>query len=403
VQPKIYTLDEHSIPAEKIDPQAFYVIHKLRSHGHQAYLVGGSVRDLLLKLRPKDFDISTSAKPEEVKKIFRNCILIGRRFRLAHIRFGRKVIEVATFRAGDVEEKELILRDNIWGSEEEDVIRRDFTINGLFYDPETQTIIDYVGGFNDLKKSLLRTIGKPRLRFIQDPVRMIRLLKFRARFDFEIDEETYLALNDCRKEIIKSSPARILEELFRMLESGSAKKFFSLLHIHGMLEELLPYISYFMGSKEKAVTLLSLLDKADETNIQNFPKVLKRSILCSCLVFPLFDFYLKNEYIDTHTHIHLGKLAEEAKTTINEIFSPFLHMPRRLKAEMVSILINQYRFIPLLEKKRKRNIRIPRDPFFSFALNFFALRTRIEESLLPTYEKWKKAFQVRKKPRRKHS
>ena len=403
MQPKIYTLDDHSIPAEKIDAQAFYVIHKLREHGHKAYLVGGSVRDLLLKLRPKDFDISTSAKPEEVKKVFRNCILIGRRFRLAHIRFGRKVIEVATFRAGDAEEKELILRDNIWGSEEKDVLRRDFTINGLFYDPETQTIIDYVGGFEDLKKSILRTIGKPHLRFIQDPVRMIRLLKFRARFDFEIDEETYVALKECRKEIIKSSPARILEELFRMLESGSSKKFFSLLHIHGMLEELLPFISYFLQSKEKAVKLLALLDEADEINKRNFPKILKRSILCSCLVFPLFDHYLQNEYIDTHPHVHLGKLAEEAKIMIGEIFSPFLHMPRRLKAELVSILINQYRFIPLVEKKKRRKMRIPRDPFFFLALNFLYLRSKINTSLIPLYETWQRTYQTRKKTRRKHS
>lgn len=402
MQPKIYTFDEHNISSEKIDTHAYYVIHKLRKNGHIAYLVGGSVRDLLLKKKPKDFDISTSAKPEEIKKIFRNCILIGRRFRLAHIRFGRKVIEVATFRSGDTEEKELVIRDNIWGSEEEDVIRRDFTINGLYYDPETQTVIDYVGGFDDIKKGLIRTIGKPHLRFIQDPVRMIRLIKFRARYNFEIDEKTYLALKESKREIINSSPARILEELFRMLESGASKKFFSLLHIHGILEELLPFISYFLKSKERAVKLLSLLDKADETNRQNFPTTIKRSVLCSCLVFPLFDNYLKTEYLNTHPHIHLGKLAEEASIMINEIFSPFIHMPRRLKAEIISILVNQYRFIPLLETKKRKKIKIPKDSFFSLALNFLYLRSKINNDLVFVYEKWENAYKSLKKRTRKH-
>ena len=154
MQPKSYSLEEHKIELDKVDHHALYVLEKLRAAGYQAYLVGGSVRDLLLGVKPKDFDISTSAKPEEIKKLFRNCLLIGRRFRLAHIRFGRKVLEVSTFRAGDIENEELIIRDNIWGSEEEDVIRRDFTINGLFYDSANQTVIDYVKGFPDAKKKV---------------------------------------------------------------------------------------------------------------------------------------------------------------------------------------------------------------------------------------------------------
>ncbi|HAB99553.1 MAG TPA: polynucleotide adenylyltransferase PcnB, partial [Parachlamydiales bacterium] len=165
MQPKIYTVDEHRILPEKIDSHAFYVIEKLRDAGHSAYLVGGGVRDLLLGQKPKDFDVSTSASPEEIKALFRNAILIGRRFRLAHIRFGQKIIEVATFRSGDTEAPDLIVRDNVWGSEEEDVLRRDFTINGLFYNPREQTVIDYVQGYPDLEQRILRTIGQPDLRF----------------------------------------------------------------------------------------------------------------------------------------------------------------------------------------------------------------------------------------------
>lgn len=226
--PKVYTAEEHGIDPKNIDPNVFYIIEKLKKNGYSAYLVGGSVRDLLLKVKPKDFDISTSAEPQIIKQLFKNCILIGRRFRLAHIRFDKKIYEVSTFRKGDIS-AELILRDNEWGNEEEDVLRRDFTINGLFYDPENQVIKDYVGGVDDAKHGLLRTIGPAKVRFIQDPVRMIRLLKFQARFNFKIEDETVQALDLCKKEIIKSSQARILEELFRMLQSGSSMPFFELL------------------------------------------------------------------------------------------------------------------------------------------------------------------------------
>ena len=161
MNPKFYPFDTHKLPLEKIDPDALYVMEKLRLNGYIAYLVGGGVRDLLLGHKPKDFDISTSAEPEQIRHLFRNCILIGRRFRLAHIRFGKKIIEVSTFRSGDNETDALILRDNKWGSPEEDVLRRDFTINGLFYDSATQEVIDYVDGYADVQKQLLRTVGQP--------------------------------------------------------------------------------------------------------------------------------------------------------------------------------------------------------------------------------------------------
>lgn len=227
MHPKIYASDQHEIDINMVDPNALYVIQKLQDAGYSAYLVGGSVRDLLVNKVPKDFDISTSAKPEEIKQIFkRQCLLIGRRFRLAHIRFGKKVIELSTFRSG-VNEGELILHDNIWGTEEEDVLRRDFTINGLYYNPSTQTVIDYIGGLEDIHQGILCTIGDPIVRFKQDPVRMLRLLKFRARFGFKIEPHTRKALVLCRNEIVKSSPARILEEIYRMLESGASAPFFN--------------------------------------------------------------------------------------------------------------------------------------------------------------------------------
>ena len=171
----------------------------LQNAGHTAYLVGGSVRDLLLGLHPKDFDISTSAKPEEIKRLFqRHCLLIGRRFRLAHIRYENKIFEVSTFRAGDTTSSSLIVHDNQWGNEEEDVLRRDFTTNALFYDPSKETILDYVGGVEDTKRGLLKTVGDPEARFRQDPVRMIRMLKFQARFGFRCDDRALAAMKKVR-------------------------------------------------------------------------------------------------------------------------------------------------------------------------------------------------------------
>lgn len=281
MSPKVYPVQEHRISPDRVDPHAIQVIQRLREAGHAAYLVGGGVRDLLLNKRPKDFDISTSASPEQIKRIFRNCILIGRRFRLAHVRFGSKVIEVSTFRAGDIESTELIVRDNEWGSEEEDVRRRDFTINGLFYDPETQTVIDYVDGFLDIERRLLRTIGPADARFTQDPVRMIRLLKFCARFDLKIDAAAHEALVACRAQILNSSPARVLEELLRMLESGSSAPFFRLLQEYGLLEPLLPELSRTLrGQTEHPI--YQLLAEMDAEVIRS-DRPLDRALLLSAL------------------------------------------------------------------------------------------------------------------------
>ena len=303
MQPKIYSVDEHQIALDQIDQHAYYVIQRLRQAGHKAYLVGGGVRDLLLNQQPKDFDVSTSARPEEIRSLFRNAILIGRRFRLAHIRFGKKVIEVSTFRSGATEEAGLIVRDNEWGSEEQDVLRRDFTINGLFYDPESQQVIDYVDGYPDLEKRTLRAIGQPDVRFTQDPVRMIRLIKFCARFNFEIHRPTFEALLNCKGEILKSSSARILEELLRMLESGASKSFFHLLNEYGLLKPLSPALSHFLEKSDNlAYPLLSVID--DEIK-KNREEPFDRSLLLAALIFPLFSEALQHKQ-----PLHLGQIAE---------------------------------------------------------------------------------------------
>ena len=386
VQPKIYSVDEHHVSADQIDPNASYVILKLRQAGYKAYLVGGGVRDLLLKQKPKDFDISTSAKPEEIKALFRNAILIGRRFRLAHIRFGKKIIEVATFRSGDPESTDLIVRDNVWGTEEEDVMRRDFTINGLLYDLENEIIIDYIDGYPDIEKKTLRIIGQPEIRFIQDPVRMIRLIKFCARFDFHIDPPTFKALLTCKNEIIKSSSARILEELLRMLESGSSKEFFHLLHEYGLLKPLLPGLAnYFEENPNNEI--LALLYEADAAIKK---KEIDRSILLSALLFPLFRNRLYLAAQTSERHLHLGTIQEHAASLIDKTFDPFFLLPRRLRGMITAILTQQYRIQPLDNKPPKKP-RPPRDPTFPFAMQLFKLRTNIQPDLLEFYTAWTEA------------
>ncbi|HRW58397.1 MAG TPA: polynucleotide adenylyltransferase PcnB, partial [Chlamydiales bacterium] len=367
---------------------AYYIIEKLKSHNFEAYLVGGGVRDLLLNERPKDFDIATSAKPEEIKDIFkRKCILIGKRFRLAHIRFGKKIFEVATFRAGDNTDSSLIIRDNEWGSPEEDALRRDFTINGLFYDAETQEIIDFVNGFPDVEKKVLRTIGNPDIRFSQDPVRMLRLLKFKARFNFTVDPKTEKALINSKESLKQSSQARIFEELMRMLESGASAPFFSLLYQNNFLQTLFPNLNEFFSHPNK---IRSYLLEADIYNKKNHLQKLKRPTLIAFVLFPILDQIILSNFSEKSPP-HLGIIHQEAKQLINTIFEPFFKIPKRIKAETTSILTNQYRFAPAFSQTYSRKIKIPRDPSFFLSMDFFKIRAMIDKELLPIYQKWNEA------------
>lgn len=393
MQPKIYSSKEHHIRNDLIDTNALAVLERLHNAGFTAYLVGGSVRDLLMHRRPKDFDISTSARPEEIKRLFRNCILIGRRFRLAHIRFGKQIIEVSTFRAGDPTEEELIVRDNIWGTPEEDVLRRDFTINGLFYDPLDHKIIDYVGGFEDLQKHLLRSIGNPEIRFKQDPVRMIRLVKFRARFGFHIDTAALEGLYKCRQEIIKSSPARILEEIFRMLESGSSEAFFRLLFETEFLKILFPTFNDFFH-RETSEMIFDYLKAIDAMN-QQAP--LDRSVLTAALLYPILEQEIRRNYLLQDKIPHIGEIMQLSQSLIHDLFvEAFAHFPRKIRLLAFFILHMQYRLTPL-DPKRKMKMRMVKQKEFILALNFLKVRALIDDSLFKSYNRWKHLYHTQNK------
>ena len=390
---KKYFRSEYSIDRGSIDQHALAIVDTLQHAGHIAYVVGGSVRDLLLGLHPKDFDISTSAKPEEIKQLFhRQCLLIGRRFRLAHIRYGKKIFEVSTFRAGDPTTSTFIIRDNRWGNEEEDVLRRDFTINALFYDPSNETILDYVGGVEDIKKGLLKTIGDPYARFRQDPVRMIRLLKFQARFGFRCDERALHALKRERNEILKCAQARILEEIFKMLESGKAEPFFRLLTEYGFVELLFPCFHHFFSGATRELAS-SYLRAIDEAQSRPGGHKLDRSILLAAVIFPILDQELLTLAADRHSPIPLREISHLAETLLHGIaISSFVHLPRNLLANVFLILVNQWRMTPVAGPPKFHSHFHSRDDFMR-SLEFLRIRSHIDPSLGKVCDQWEEVAQ----------
>ncbi|GFO58909.1 poly(A) polymerase I [Geomonas silvestris] len=293
---------EHSISRSQLSPNGVKVLYKLRDHGFTAYLVGGGVRDLLLGREPKDFDVVTDATPTQLKKLFRNCRLIGRRFRLAHLHFHDEIIEVATFRAGadsnaaeadDDAENELpeqpvapeapsdaaldpalddlgtrhgrdgrqllggprmlksedgmVLRDNVFGTPEEDAVRRDFTVNALFYNIADFSIIDHVGGMEDLKNGMIRTIGDPLVRFTEDPVRMIRAVRFAAMLGFNVESRTEAAIGELCASINKATPPRLYEEVLKLLMMGAGERTYQMLRHYGLFEPLFPHFDAWLS------------------------------------------------------------------------------------------------------------------------------------------------------------
>ncbi len=314
-EPTIVPRAGHTISRRDVDSDALKVLYRLHEHSYIAYLVGGSVRDLLLKRRPKDFDIGTSAHPHQIKKLFRNCWIIGRRFRLAHVKYGTKTIEVATFRkhvaaseltpeaeavAEDLTiaapdpvesarhsrrraEDHLIQRDNTYGTPEEDAFRRDFTVNALFYDIGTFSIIDYVGGLGDLDARIIRCIGDPDVRFLEDPVRMLRAVVLAARLQFSIDPPVLDSIALHRHEIARSAPARLVEEYYKILRSGHAEEAFRQLRATGLLKAITPELS---GAAEPVWTSIAALDRY-RANFGGAPESLTNAILAGTLLHPL--------------------------------------------------------------------------------------------------------------------
>jgi poly(A) polymerase len=247
-EPRIIPRADHNVTRAEFSKSALKVLYRLNKAGYQAFLVGGCVRDAMLELHPKDFDVATDATPEEVKALFGNCRLIGRRFRLAHVRFGREIIEVATFRAAAISEHDdhhsddegRILRDNVYGSIDEDVWRRDFTCNALYYNIADFSIWDYTGGFEDIKDKRIVLIGDPEIRMREDPVRMLRAVRFAAKLGFGIDEPVIKAIDHSAHLLTNVPAARLFDEFLKLFQAGNAERTFDLLRDHGLFREIFP-------------------------------------------------------------------------------------------------------------------------------------------------------------------
>ena len=311
-EPTTIPRSEHKLSRRHIDNDALKVIYRLQQHNFETYLVGGGVRDLLLDRRPKDFDLGTSAHPQQIKRLFRNCWIIGRRFRLAHIKFGRKTLEVATFRkqvppetdteraareaererakqkataAGDRQTRTrlVIPRDNTFGTAEEDAFRRDFTINALFYDASTRSILDYVDGMRDIGRRTIRSIGDPNERFIEDPVRMLRAVVLAARLDLSIDPAVSTAIRRHRGEIVHSSPARLVEELYKIARSGASERIIRDLGDAGLLKFIAPELD-----RARSDALWKSLGALDDyrRRFDDSPPTLGNAVLLGSIVAP---------------------------------------------------------------------------------------------------------------------
>ena len=378
------------IPQDQIDPDAAKVVRRLARSGFAAYLVGGCVRDLLLGRKPKDFDIATSATPPEIKSLFRNCRIIGRRFRLAHIFFGQKIIETSTFRANPREveidpdnedappldalqghgDNELyIRRDNVFGSAEEDARRRDFTINGLFYDLDNDKVIDYVEGLPDLERRTVRTIGDPDVRFREDPIRILRALKFAARLNFEIEPATYAAILAHKGEIAKCAPPRVLEEIYRLLRGGAARRSLELLQATGVLTVLIPELNRMLareGDHVGAERLIQTLDAIDALVRGGYNP--SNALLVCALIAPfVFDQLFDTEGDATQNRDAIAIIEQLAEPIVLS-----MRVSRRDAERARQILVAERRLGPS-KKRRGRPMALVRRDWFADALALFEL------------------------------
>ncbi|HHU14784.1 MAG: polynucleotide adenylyltransferase PcnB [Kiritimatiellae bacterium] len=387
--PVICERAEHCISRSNIDPDALKVLYRLAKAGHVAYLVGGSVRDLLLGRQPKDFDVGTDARPNEIRRLFRNCFLIGRRFRLAHIVFGRKVIETSTFRRQpDTVESENGLyqtEDNTFGTPEEDAKRRDFTVNGLFYDIKTFSVIDYVGGLKDLEKRLLRCIGDPNIRFREDPVRMMRAVKFASRLGFTVDRASSKAILKHHADILKASAPRLCEEIFRLFTFGSSRAAFMLLWEYELLGDLLPeldaYIKESGGKKSPLWDYLGALD-ADAANEE-----LSNGVRLACLIYPFFFSLLRQEERRSpNGRVNRQHVARRALHAVTQR----LHIPKATLYTAQALMDVPRRFADSPTKGRGR--RFLSHPSFPEALAFQRILLTAEKADHSCLDEWQALY-----------
>lgn len=383
---------KHPIASRRLSAGAQKVLRRLRQNGRNACLVGGSVRDLLLGRRPKDFDVVTDARPEEVRRLFRNSRIIGRRFRLVHILFGGEVVEVSTFRRAPDPERQrrspgelLVTSDNTYGTPRQDAFRRDFTVNALLYRASDRAVVDYVGGLRDLDRGCLRVIGDPNVRYREDPVRMLRACEFAARLDFEIEEETLTAAFEHRRDMVKASPHRLIEELLELLASGHSAAAFDWMGRSGLLPVVLPEVAEVWGSPSGTGVFSGLARQLDE-RVQAGPE-LPPAVLLSSVLLP--RIVVGRERLEARgTRVHRGRLQRLVDDVVADLGSRFaLSAARRIR--MKRALETFQRLCEPPRSARTVQSLVRRDAFEP-ALELFALLAAATGSGAEVLEGWRR-------------
>ncbi len=378
--PTVISRSEHPISRANISPNALKVLYRLKDAGYQGHLVGGGVRDLLLGREPKDFDIATDAHPDDVRRLFGNCRLIGRRFRLAHVLFGREVIEVATFRAlhdsneeeggaRHVDDEGRIVRDNVYGTIEEDAFRRDFTVNALYYNIADFTVIDYAGGMDDLKAGMLRLIGDPETRFREDPVRMLRAVRFATKLGFRIHPDTERPIKDLASLLGDIPPARLFDEMLKLFMGGSALANFETLRHYDLFGQLFPLTERSLSHEQEHFPLILISRGMENTDlrIQQDKPVTPAFLFAIFLWQPVRERAARLQAEGQHP----AQAMQHASSQIIEEQGNVMAVPRRFSLPMREIWMLQLR---LELAGGRRSQRVLSHPRFRAAYDFLLLR-----------------------------
>lgn len=388
LQASVIPRSEHNISRSAINPNALKVLYRLHQAGYEAYLVGGCVRDLLLGRQPKDFDVATNALPDEVRSLFRNCMLIGRRFRLAHILFGKEIIEVATFRAHHENASEqhgrshkgMIVRDNVYGTIEEDAMRRDFTVNALYYNIADFSITDYLNGMKDLEARQLHIIGDPEQRYLEDPVRLLRAIRFAGKLGLSLSPETespIIALSHLLQEV---SSSRLFQEISKFFHEGASADTFKLLQKYHLFQQLFPLTAPLLKHKETSQLIHNALTHTDQRIREN--KTVSPAFLFTVFLWPAILHEIKKNHrqpnymqIDAAIHTVVKKQKQR------------LEISRRLLLPIREICLLQYRFS---QRRGKQPYRILEHPRFRAAYDLLLLRAESGEPVQEISAWWTK-------------
>lgn len=380
--------NKHSISKADISNNAIKVLNRLISAGFQAYLVGGSVRDLLLHKAPKDFDVATNATPTEIKSLFRNGRIIGRRFKLVHIIFHREIIEVATFRGhGAVDsshqtnEQGMLVRDNVYGSLDEDAWRRDFTINSLYYNINDSSIIDFTGGVNDVHQKLIRIIGDPVTRYTEDPVRMLRAVRFSAKLHFKLAPETEAPFPQISSLITHVSNSRLFDEITKLYQCGEAETVHRLLIQYGLFQHLCPQTAALSGSDYPINALVGIALENTDTRIRDNKPVTPAFLFAVLLWFPMLELSkkLQSSGLDPLPAI------EKAMSLIISEQNKIISIPKRYTQVIREIWLLQYRFT---KRQGGRAYNLLQHPRFRAAFDFMALRALCGDESMELAQWW---------------